>query len=148
MGAVVWLDFMNTAIDLPTYHLHMLLVAKKNSLSVTLYSVLAANCYWHFSVNKFKTLDKTNKINNILCRLKVYLLTSVFHQKCEQTVNMSGTKKNRTRTIYITDQISLITWREMTDKKCEVKQTRRWRKSFKTKCKSTRFKPVDFWVWH
>ncbi len=36
---------------------------------MTLYSVLAAKCYWHFSVNKFKTLDKTNKINTILCRI-------------------------------------------------------------------------------
>ncbi len=44
------------------------------SLSVTLYSVLAAKLYWHFSVNKFKTLDKTNKINTILCRLKLYVL--------------------------------------------------------------------------
>ncbi len=61
------------------------------SLSVTLYSVLAAKCYRHFSVNKFKTLDKTNKINIILCRLNFYLLAylSVFHQKCEQTVNIS-----------------------------------------------------------
>ncbi len=41
---------------------------------MTLYSVLAAKCYWHFSVNKFKTLDKTNKINTILCRLNFYLL--------------------------------------------------------------------------
>ncbi len=32
----------------------------------------------------------------------------------------------------------------MTDKKSEVRQTRRWRKSFKMKCKSARFKPVDF----
>ncbi len=32
----------------------------------------------------------------------------------------------------------------MTDKKREVRQTRRRQKSFKTKCKSARFKPVDF----
>ncbi len=32
----------------------------------------------------------------------------------------------------------------MTDKKSEVRRTRRWRKSFKTKCKSARFKPVDY----
>ncbi len=38
-------------------------------------------------MDKFKTLDKTNKINKILCRLHFYLLA--FHQKCEQTVNIS-----------------------------------------------------------
>ncbi len=38
-------------------------------------------------MDKFKTLDKTNKINTILCRLHFYLLA--FHQKCEQTVNIS-----------------------------------------------------------
>ncbi len=61
------------------------------SLSVTLYSVLAAKCYLHFSVNTFKTLDKTNKINTILCRLNFYLLAylAVFQQKCEQTANIS-----------------------------------------------------------
>ncbi len=59
-------------------------------LSVTLYSVWVKTCHWHFSVNKFKTLDKTNKINTIFCRLNLYLLAylSVFHQKCEQTVNI------------------------------------------------------------
>ncbi len=59
-------------------------------LSVTLYSVWVKKCHWHFSVNKFKTLDKTNKINTIFCRLNLYLLAylSVFHQKCEQTVNI------------------------------------------------------------
>ncbi len=36
-----------------------------------LYSVLAANCYWHFSVNKFKTLDKTNKIYTIFVQTKL-----------------------------------------------------------------------------
>ncbi len=36
------------------------------SLYVTLYSVWAATCYWQFSINKFKTLDKTNKINKIV----------------------------------------------------------------------------------
>ncbi len=57
---------------------------------MTLYSVLAAKCHWHFTVNKLKTLDKTNKINKIFCRLNLYLLAylSVFHQKFEQTVNI------------------------------------------------------------
>ncbi len=56
---------------------------------MTLYSVLAAE---HLSVNKFKTLDKTNKINTILCRLNFYLLVylSVLHQKCEQTEYIAG----------------------------------------------------------
>ncbi len=51
----------------------------------------------HFSVNKFKTLDNTNKINIILCRLDFYLLAyiSVFQQKCEQTVNISR-ERNKT----------------------------------------------------
>ncbi len=41
------------------------------SLSVTLYSVLAAKCYWHFSFNKFKSLDKTNKINKNVVQTKL-----------------------------------------------------------------------------
>ncbi len=36
-------------------------------------------------------------------------------------------------------------WVELTDKKSEVRQTRRWQKSFKTKCKSACFKNIlDF----
>ncbi len=46
--------------------------------------------YLLLSVDKFKTLDKTNKINTILCKLNFYLLAylAFFHQKCEQTVNI------------------------------------------------------------
>ncbi len=52
---------------------------------------LGSKMLWTFSVNKFKTLDKTNKINKILCRQNFNLLAylSIFQQKFEQTVNIS-----------------------------------------------------------
>ncbi len=66
-----------------------------------LYSVLAAKGYRHLLVNKFKILDKTNKINTILCRLNFYLLAylSVFHQKCEETVNISRERNKKTKIV-------------------------------------------------
>ncbi len=96
---------------------------------MTLYSVLAAKCYWHFSVNKFKTLDKRNKINIILCRLLFVSLSFIRNANKLWIYHGSGWVQNKTSNspAYITDQISFITWREMTDKKSEVTQTRRVR---------------------
>ncbi len=107
---------------------------------MTLYSVLAAE---HLSVNKFKTLDKTNKINTILCRLNFYLLAylSFFQQKCEQTEYIAGAGgcgikpkvvpckplHHRSDFIY---HVKRDDWQEEwgdTDKKSEVTQTRRVR---------------------
>ncbi len=61
-----------------------------------LYSVLAAKCYLHLSVNKFKTIDKT-KIPEIVPRRPLHHRSDfIYHVK-----------------------------REMTDKKSEVTQTTR-----------------------
>ncbi len=59
-------------------------------LSETLYSVLAAKCYWHFCVNKFKTLYKTNKINTILCRLNFNLLSLCLSEKWTNSEYIAG----------------------------------------------------------
>ncbi len=56
-------------------------------LSVTLYSVLAANCYWHFSVNKFKIFDKTNKIYTIFVQTKLLFVGLSFCLSAETWTN-------------------------------------------------------------
>ncbi len=73
---------------------------------MTLYSVLAAKCYWHFSI---KTLDKTNK------KMQTKLLFVSLSLSFSRNVNSEyiagaggcGIKpKKKLRTdLYITDQI-------------------------------------------
>ncbi len=48
-------------------------------ISVKLYSVLAAKCYLHLSVNKFKTLDKT-KIPEIVPRRPLHHRSDFIYQ--------------------------------------------------------------------
>ncbi len=115
-----------------------------NLFPLKLYSVLAAKCYWHLSVNTFKTLDKTNKINTLLCRLNFYLLAylAFFQQKCEQTEYIAGAGvcgikpktvprrplHHRSDFIY---HVKKDDWQEEwgeTDKKSEARQTRRVRR--------------------
>ncbi len=137
---------------------------------MTLYSVLAAKCYWDFSVNKFKTLGKTNKINSILCRLHFYLLaylslSFVRNVNKQWIYRGSGWVRNKTsnspaQNLYITDQISFITWREMTDKKSEcetdkkseVTQTRRVRwhrqEEWGDTDKTSEVHRQEEWRWH
>ncbi len=97
-----------------------------------------------------------NKINTLLCRLNFYLLAylSFFQQKCEQTEYIVGAGKcgiqpkivPRRPLHHRSDLIYHVKRDDWQEKWGETDKT--MRKSFETKCKSARFKPVDFWVWH